>query len=192
MERTGTMQDIRAYIESLVNTKYKWWLEGPTGSEEPFYAENGPPPSLKQIKAKGLNSVGFINLLRRYQGLEVPGVKEERWNAGGIYVWFRYLDQRNVLQPFELSKLYPPGTLLIRDYVSVFDQGHVAISMGLNRIAHCYPDNPNPIANILVEPGVLIEPLNLSTNWGFHGYYTHTVAPEDWIFKCDRTMSQIA
>lgn len=185
------MQDLRTYIESLVNTKYQWWTEGPTSSDAPFYAENGPPPPLHEIKTKGLNCAGFVNLLRRYQGLEVPGVKEEFWNAGGTYIWFRYLDKRNLLKPFEISKLYPPGTLLIRDYVSVFDQGHLAISMGMNRIAHCYPDDPNPVAEILVEPGVLIEPLNLSINWGFHGYYSHTVAPEDWIFKCDRTQSQI-
>jgi hypothetical protein len=186
------MQELRPYIESLQATKYVWWLEGPTGSTEPFYAANGPPPPLEQIRAKGLNCAGFINLLRRYQGLEVPGVKENRWNAGGTYIWFRYLEQRNVLKPFELSKFYPEGTLLIRDYVSVFDQGHLAIAMGLNRIAHCYPDDPNPVADTLVEPGVRIEPLNLSTHWGFHGYYTHVVAPEDWILKCDKTQSQIA
>jgi hypothetical protein len=186
------MQEVRAYIESLVHIKYLWWLEGPTGPNAPFYAENGPPPPLDQIRANGLNSAGFINLVRRYQGLEIPGVKENRWNAGGTYLWFRYLEQRNLLKPFELSKCYPPGTLLIRDYVSVFDQGHVVISMGMNRIAHCYPDDPTPVAKTLVEPGVRIEPLNLSMNWGFNGYYTHTVAPEDWILKCDRTQSQIA
>lgn len=185
-------KELRSYIESLVNTKYQWWMEGPTGNGAPFYAENGPPPRLDQIRANGLNCAGFINLLRRYQGLEVPGVKKELWNAGGTYVWFRYLDKRNLLKPFEISKAYPPGTLLIRDYVSVFDQGHLAITMGNNRIAHCYPDDPNPVAETLVEPGVLIEPLNLSTNWGFHGYYTHTVDPEDWILTCDRTQSQIA
>lgn len=186
------MQDLKDYIESLVNTKYQWWMEGPTGADAPFYAENGAPPTLTQIQTKGLNCAGFINLLRRHQGLEVPGVKEEFWNAGGTYVWFRYLEKKNLLKPFEVCKAYPPGTLLIRDYVSVFDQGHLAITMGNNRIAHCYPDDPTPVANVLVEPGVLIEPLNLSIHWGFNGYYSHTVAPEDWILKCDRTQSQIA
>ena len=184
------MQDLKLYIESLLSTKYEWWTDGPTGPAAPFYAENGAPPPLKTIKANGLNCAGFINLLRRYQGLEVPGVKEELWNAGGTYVWFRYFEERGLLKPFQTSGYYPEGTLLLRDYTSVFDQGHLAITMGNNRIAHCYPDDPNPVSDILVEPGVLIEPMNLSMTWGFHGYYTHTVAPEDWILMCDRTQSQ--
>ena len=184
------MQDLKLYIDSLMNIRYQWWLEGPTGTEAPFYAENGPPPPLYQIKSNGLNCAGFINLLCRYQGLEVPGVKEGLWNAGGTSLWFHTLQKEGRLKRFEPTQHYPEGTLLLRGYTSVFDQGHLAITMGMNRIAHCYPDDPNPVPNTLVKPGVLIEPLNLSMAWGFDGYYTHTVAPEDWIFRCDRTQSQ--
>jgi hypothetical protein len=192
IEKELNMENLKLYIHSLVNTKYQWWTDGPTGPTAPFYAENGSPPPLNTIKANGLNCAGFMNLLRRYQGLEVPGVKEELWNAGGTYIWFRYFQERGLLKPFEPSSGYPEGTLLLRDYTSVFDQGHLAITMGMNRIAHCYPDDPNPVPNILVEPGVLIEPMNLSMSWGFNGYYTHIVAAEDWILKCDKTQSQIA
>lgn len=173
--------DIESYIQSLQGTKYEWWTEGPTGSNAPFYASNDPVPSLQTIQSSGLNCAGFINLIRRYQHLDVAGVEEELWNAGGTYVWFRYFQQRNVLEPFEPNANYPAGTLLLRDYTSVFDQGHLAVCMGLNRIAHCYPDDPLPVPRQLVEPGVRIEPLNLSMNWDTKGYYTHVVKPEWWL-----------
>ena len=185
-------EELQSYIECLVGTKYDWWIDGPTDSGAPFYAANDPPPSLEMIKSSGLNCAGFINLVRRYQYLDVAGVEEGLWNAGGTYIWFRYFQDREVLEPFEPTRGYPPGTLLLRDYTSVFDQGHLAVTMGLNRIAHCYPDDPNPVPGKKVEPGVLIEPLNLSMNWDSRGYYTHIVKPEWWLrpSSFDKTLLQ--
>ncbi len=174
-------QELKEYINNLVGIKYQWWIEGPTTEGPPFYAINDEPPSLDQIKSNGLNCAGFLNLIRRYQYLEVAGVSENHTYAGGTAVWFQYFQEREVLEPFVPNQTYPEGTLFLRNYSSVFDQGHVAVAMGMNRIAHCYPDNPNPVANTFVEPGVMIEPINLSMNWDTKGYYTHIVKPEWWL-----------
>ncbi len=181
---------LKEFIHKLVGVKYQWWMEGPTGQGAPFYAENGSPPPLEDIRSKGLNCAGFLNLIRRHQGLEVAGAKEALYYAGGTAVWFHYFQEKGLLKSFVPTALYPEGTLFLRDYTSVFDQGHIAIGMGMNRIAHCYPDDPNPVANVLVQPGVLIEPLNLSMNWDSKGFYTHIVQPEDWLSLSCKTPLQ--
>ncbi len=185
------MEDsLKDFIQSLVGVQYHWWMEGPTGWDAPFYAENGPPPPLEEIRQKALNCAGFLNLIRRHQGLEVAGVNENLYYAGGTAVWFHSFKQKGVLKPFVPNEPYPEGTLFLRDYTSVFDQGHIAIGMGMNRIAHCYPDDPTPVADTYVQPGVTIEPLNLSMRWDSKGFYTHIVNPEDWLSSSDKTPSQ--
>lgn len=175
------LNELLHYIDSLRGTLYKWWLEGSTGEDGPFYAADKPLPTPANIRAQGCNCAGFINLLRRFKEHTVPGVKEGLWNAGGTYVWFRALQQMGVLEPFDTSSNYPPGTLLLRDYTSVFDQGHLAVVFLNNQIAHCYPDDPIPRENVFVEPGILIEPLGLSMQWDSKGYYTHICRPQYWI-----------
>ena len=190
------LNELLHYIDSLRGTLYKWWLEGETGEGGPFYAADEPLPTPANIRAQGLNCAGFINLLRRFRKYPIPGVKEGLWNAGGTYVWFRSLQAEGLLEPFNPSFPYPPGTLLLRDYTSVFDQGHLAVVLHNNQIAHCYPDDPIPRANVFVEPGLRIEPLALSMNWDSKGFYTHICRPENWITRkleaqpC-KTMSQI-
>jgi hypothetical protein len=166
------MYNIERYIEKLVGTKYRWWREGDdvTGAG-PFYAKNDKPVDVAIVKEGGCNCAGFLNLICRFTGVKIPGVEEKIPMAGGTYVWFSYLNDRGLLEPFDADKIYPPGTIVLRDYVDPEDQGHIALIVSRGQLAHSDTEN-----GIHVDESVLI-----SHKWIESGYYTHVCLPEAFL-----------
>jgi hypothetical protein len=164
--------DLEAYIQELVGTKYVWWREGDdvTGAA-PFYAENAAAITVEHDRAEGCNCAGFLNLICRLMRVKIPGISEKIPMAGGTYVWFSYLRERGLLELFDASRTYPPGTIVLRDYVDPEDQGHITFMMSGGRLAHSGSEN-----GIQVD-----ESVQISHNWIEGGYYTHICLPDAFI-----------
>jgi len=153
-------------VKELINkTPYVWWKDGESTLEKeaPFYCKT--IPSVSTIQTSGCNCAGLINLLHLGKGQTVPGVKSEMYYAGGTYVWYEYLDSLGLLEPIDLTKEYPVGSLLLRDYKTVEDQGHVAVlwtngPCEKQKLLHCYPD-----------AGIQVNDFNESHSWIDGGYY---------------------
>jgi hypothetical protein len=176
------MDTLLPYIESLLGIQYKWWTGGTTCTKGgPFYVDVEQPPQRSQLEREGCNCAGFLNLLCQKLQIPIAGASEKLWNAGGTYIWFRAFQANQVLYELNPTMDYPPGTLFLRDYEDEENQGHIAIAVGNNQIAHCYPEDPTPVAHVLVGPGIQIEPFACSHAWKSEGYYTHVVLPEDWL-----------
>jgi hypothetical protein len=179
------------YASELHGTPYGFQMPGQIliGDEGPLWSWKGPPPSIDTIRASSCSSSGLINLIRRFQGLSVPGVIEGDEGAGGTWIWFRYLRRRGRLQEFDAFNKYPLGTLLIRDYTNEADPGHMAMITSIGRnsvldemIIHSYPGEPRPTdGSNRVGPGVTLSSVHVSHLWFSNGYYTHTVKPEYWL-----------
>ncbi len=150
-------------------------------NEPPFWIGTGPLNDIEYIKKKGIVCVGFSNLIRRLNNLEIPGMitgkKLDYW-PGGTRAWFEYLDQENRLEKINFSKEYPKGTLLLQNYNSI-NEGHIAITINSN-------------VNGLLESNIIH---NVSSD-NFYGTYNHKVKeysnyhklthiclPENWILK---------
>ncbi len=93
-----------------------------------------------------MNCAGFLNLICRKFGLEIPGAKEKHFYAGGTRSWWLSFERTGQLKPFNPTQSYSPGTLLLRDFRSEEDQGHIAIVFDGTKIIHSWP-----------EKGVVIE-----------------------------------
>lgn len=167
--REGKQQTMPSYlqilIEPLLGIPYRWWDPSVScaGDHGPFWAFNGPLPSRKQIEEGKLNCAGFVNLICRTLGVPIPGADSNHWYAGGTGAWYDSLKEQGVLQPFLSSNVYPEGTLFIRQYKSEEDQGHLAISMGPNRIVHSWPEGGTCYATIQKD------------------YYEWVCAPQVWM-----------
>lgn len=157
--------DLAWYVAGLIGTRYVWWTADMPDCGPMAYASNDKSvPNEIEVKITGMNCVGLINLMRRFKGLDVPGVKEQEKYAGGTYVWFNYLLERDLLKSYIEEETYPLGTLLLRPYTNEQDQGHVAVVCANNKVLHCYP-----------QAGLCIE------NFAWKDYYTHVCAPADWL-----------
>lgn len=124
---------------------YKWHNEEDDEREvalscdDKFWSGNGEPPSAAEIKASGKSIVcaGLTNLMRRKVGFSIPGLNgnipgQEDWDdwkkyPGGTGAWYHYLNQHGRLKVFDSTQKYPPGTLLLQQFESLQQQGHVAV-----------------------------------------------------------------
>jgi hypothetical protein len=116
-----------------------WWTEVPAENvEDMLYADR--MPSLEILRERGVNCAGFFNVLLQSMGLEVPteGV-DEYYIRGGTAHWGRWFRMKNVLEPFDDEKSYPPGTIMFTDYVSPTQQGHISVVYSLS------PETPEKI-----------------------------------------------
>jgi len=162
------------YILKLVDkTPYVWWKGGQSTFQEtaPFYCKT--LPSVVTVQTNGTNCAGLINLIQLTRGLEVPGVSTNEYYAGGTYVWFEHLKEK--LKPIDVTKSYVAGSLLLRQYRSEEDQGHLAVlytsgPLLEQRLLHCYPDKGVTIDDTVKE----------SHDWIKEGYYEYIV--ENWFF----------
>ena len=159
------MNSLQSTIVSLLGIPYRFWdpkvsCAGDTG---PFYAFNGPLPPLEQIQKEQMNCAGFLNLLCRSLGVPIPGAEEKFYYAGGTVAWIDHFRRRSCLRPFQPWIVYPEGTLLLREYRSIDDQGHIALYMGPNSIVHSWPEGGTCFATI--QPH----------------YYEFVCLPEDWM-----------
>ena len=163
---------VEKYIQTLIGTKYVWWREGDdVTSNPPFYAENSKAVPSEIVKQGGCNCAGFVNLICCLLGIKIPGIQENIPMAGGTYVWFSYLSEHNLLEPFDSYKTYPFGTIVLRNYVDPEDQGHITLVISDGKLAHSDSEN-----GIHVDESVLI-----SHNWIPEGYYTHICLPSAFI-----------
>lgn len=172
---TMSIDDLRDYVDGLIGTPYTWWRGGTTLADgAPFWASSAPAPAAGDVRAAGCNCAGFINLLCRLRGAPIAGLTEGWYFAGGTGAWAEALEPH--LQPFDAGASYPAGTLLLRKYRDVEDQGHVAVlwssgSVLKQRLAHSY-----------IADGVAInETVEMSHNWAAGGYYEYVCAPEHWL-----------
>jgi hypothetical protein len=170
------------FIYSLIGTKYSWWMNNDDMrvNEEPSYSINTNVPTKSYIKKHSINCVGVINLMRRINNLDIPGSNNPNYKyPGGTYIWYQYLKNKKKLEKFNINKIYPRGTLLLKKYINYYNQGHVAIiyrSSKINtKIIHSYSYESLPNKN-LNNPGIIIEPLN-----DYLHFFTHICLPQDWL-----------
>ena len=186
------------YAKSLIGIPYRWYKKGEVISgDDKFWSTNLPPITAKQIKKedKCIVCTGLINLIRRYAGLSVPGLDGKLGKIslkfpGTTWTWFRYLKKNKRLEEIDFNKKYPIGTLLISNYKSIEEQGHVAViisNIGENvkeqEILHsysnyCYKDCLN-ITNVGITG---IQKINDEKILDWF-QVTHICLPENWILK---------
>ena len=104
------------YTQRLSGIPYSPWSDGSIGSGPPFWVDSELPP-VERVREDGMNCIGLINLVSLSLG------NHARDN------WFEYLSEKGVLEKYRANRVYPRGTLLIRPYASIEDQGHVAITV---------------------------------------------------------------
>lgn len=180
------IEDLIDYLDTFVKLKvpYRWWkIEMPFYEDDMFYTNNGKPPTAKEliIQNKSVVCSGLINLSRRFMGLTIPeidGIKGSTWT------WFRYLNNK---EPINLSKSYPIGTLLLRDYFNSKDQGHLGIivSKGINidcqKLVHSIPFHP--IDSKLTDVGYVTYSLFSDFNYdNGKTFFTHICLPQYWLY----------
>ncbi len=132
----NSITDVIGYARNLLRIPYRWHREGdPISGDDKFWASNEPAPTPLQIRGmnKSIVCTGLVNLMRRYQGLTIPGLDGKLGEVGREFpgttgIWFMYLMNENRLQPFNPLMKYPRGTMLLRNFADVVeDQGHVAV-----------------------------------------------------------------
>ena len=154
-----------AYGEALVGTPYGWWYGGPLPGADPMFTDSGPAPDPWDVGS--VNCSGLMNLLLRSVGADP---------IGGTAAY--YANYYSVSEWFDPNTYYPPGTLLIRDYYDVYDQGHVAVVDGSGAVLQSYPNCYG-----CSYPGVDNSLSVWSTNaWGgYYNYFDLAVRPENWL-----------
>lgn len=153
-------------IKLVGKTPYVWWhADEPTAeSDAPFYCLRIPP--IEYIQDKGCNCAGVINLLQLSRGLPIPGMKTKHYYAGGTFAWHNYLKTAGALERVDIHKEYPAGSLLLRQYRSGDDQGHLAVlytsgKLLEQKLLHCYS-----------KVGITIDDtVAFSHAWDVNGYY---------------------
>jgi cell wall-associated NlpC family hydrolase len=164
------------YINDLIGTPYSWWKEGDAlTSAAPFWVDTTLPPPASLVHAAGCNCAGFLNLICRILEIPIPGSNdttlEDIKTLGGTYGWFESLQIQGKLVPIQTFPTLleiPSGSVLIRNFETEMEQGHVAIVIEPGQIAHSWS-----------ERGICIEPISLSHAWNENGFYTHVWPPSN-------------
>lgn len=168
------------FAKTLLGIKYTWWNED--SGDDMFYT-NGIP-ELSTIKSIGINCAGLVNLIRQKSGLTIPELNQDDEGVvrGGTYHWYNYFLENKLLNKFDYSKYYPIGTILLRTYRDLKDQGHLAIIYSED------PEDPeNPPNSIIHAYSCEIgNQVGISNLYDSHfcipeGYYEYVVYPEDWL-----------
>jgi hypothetical protein len=210
---SSKINNVLEYAKTLLGIPYRWHLEEDDFSEEDkFWANNSPAPSAKQIikNNRSIVCTGLINLMRRYNGLSIPGLNGNingkykefyKKYPGGTGAWFLYLYQKKRLEKIDLKKNYPNGTLLLARFKSIEeDQGHVAVicdfdcthtkstkTLNEQLIIHAAPCIKYKDRDKLDDHGsVFIEPfhvLNDKEKKKKKTYYTYVCLPENWLIE---------
>lgn len=196
------------YAKTLTGIPYRWHTEeeNQISGTDKFWAENSAAPSANEIieNDKSIVCTGLINLMRRYNGLTIPGLngnitgkhkKTYEKYPGGTGAWFLYLYQKKRLEKINLKQHYPNGTLLIARFKNnEKDQGHVAVvcdnedsekNLIDQLIIHSVPSiSYEERKNKKNHGEVVIEPFHISNNKykvkNKKTYYTYICLPENW------------
>ncbi len=195
------INDVIKYAKTLINVPYRWHREGnKIKGTDKFWAKNGPAVSREYIDKtdKCIVCTGLINLMRRYVGLTIPGLDgslddiEGSKYPGTTGIWFAYLKRGKRLEKLNVSKKYPKGTLLLRDFEDIENQGHVAviidekgISILDQKIIHAYAKLPYKGSENIKNVGKTGTMKFTSSHYysSPEGYYTHICLPENWLLK---------
>lgn len=198
------------FANSMLGIPYRWCTDKDVNliasCEDKFWAAEIHGVDARYIKEHDLSIVctGLINLIRRHMGLSIPGrglkPQSKTKFPGTTKKWFSYLEKQGRLIPFDPSKSYPVGTLLLAPFKSTKqDQGHVAIVIKENGptvldalILHAAPEVIYSQSSHLKDHGkTLIESIKVAHHGWFPekndgkggGYFTHICLPEEWILK---------
>lgn len=175
------MEDIILYSSKLIGIKYTLW-EGDHQStydnSHPFYIDY--IPDLDYIKKYGINCAGLVNILRLKTCGNVPG--EGKWR-GGTLSWYNHLKSINALVNFNINEDYPVGTLLLRNYRDIYEQGHLAVIYKKHKnvpgsnysIIHAF--NGKTQSKVVVS---LIKDSHFIISEGF---YEYAILPNNWLYK---------
>ncbi len=136
------------YIHSLLGIPYRWWNPEVSCCDVvgPFWASEGGEVPIEQIRLGHLNCAGLLNVLCRKLQIEIPGAKERHWFAGGTGLWWDFFEESGWHESYDETKSYPKGSILLRKFRTIEDQGHIAIVWENGKVLHCWP-----------EKGVIIE-----------------------------------
>lgn len=195
----NSIKKVLEYAISLINIPYRWHKSGDKiPGDDKFWASNGGMISREYIKKenKCIVCTGLINLMRRFQGLSIPGLDGELGEIGLLFpgttgIWFLYLKPH--LEILDIQKKYPNGTLLLRNYDNdETDQGHVAVLITDSNnciieenIIHAFAEKDYTLSSNNENVGrTAITSFRDSHYWdGTDGYYTHICLPQYWLCK---------
>ena len=164
-----------------------WKLYKLNTNTSPLWCCDEELPSIDIIKREGMNCAGLINLMRRKAGLSVLVLKPDRKNVlGGTDDWFKYLNSKDRLQPFDIKASYPRGTMLLRDY-NFIDEGHLAViykrseqGVLVSSVIHSDGYSRNKVVIDTCVGKSHFAQRNGTTNTG---HYTHICLPENWLLR---------
>jgi hypothetical protein len=175
------VKKILSYAKRLLGIKYTGWNMD-IKDKNFFYVEE--IPSFESVQEKGITCTGFINILRQVYGSKIPESNSVR---GGTVFWYKYFRKNHLLEKFDYTKDYPLGTLFLRKYRNIEDQGHVAIffkkyrkdptKLLYGKIIHAFADEST-------GGYVGITTLGYSHFYGPNGkegYYEFAIAPQNWL-----------
>jgi len=167
----------------LIGVPYDYWLGGDNQKDAPMFAYNGEVPNIKDVTS--VNCAGLCNLILRSIGKELPFSKKTK-TIGGTVAYFEYYQNKSY--EFSIKHRYPLGTLLMRNYRSMNDQGHLAITLNEKGTKSLIlQSNVDGEFFKSTKPGVnaiyTLEESNMTlTDENGNGcYYDRIVLPEDWI-----------
>lgn len=144
---------------------YEWWDPGHCmiTNDGPFWSYHDPVPSMDRIHS--CNCAGLINLMRRWNNLEIPGVQAHDYYSGGTRLWCLYVE--SVREVFDPNRSYDTGTLFLRDFRDINDQGHLAVQYDENMIIHSRAGKGICMESIALVYGVFS--------------FEYTVAYDEWM-----------
>ena len=167
----------------LIGTPYDYWRGGENQKDAPMFAQNGEVPD--QLEITSINCAGLCNLMLRSIGKALP-YSNKTQTMGGTEAYFEYYENKSY--EFSIENNYPMGTLLMRNYRDINDQGHVAVlietkgkdSLVLqSHVEGEYLRSTSPGVNAMYS---LEESHNSFTDENGKGcYYERIVLPEDWL-----------
>ena len=179
---TNTIKALE-YGVKLIGTPYDYWKGGENQIDAPMFAEDGPVPNNLDIVSA--NCAGLCNLMLRSVGKKLPYSKKTQ-TMGGTESYFEFYKDKSY--EFSINNTYPMGTLLMRDYRDLNDQGHVAVLLeekgkdSLVLQSHVegeYFESTNPGVNAMYT---LEETNRFFKNADGTGcYFERVVLPEVWL-----------
>jgi len=199
-----------SYLRTLIGAPYKAWdgAKWRADNTAPFWMPDymtAPQsasivPDMSVIYASGgINCAGLINLGLQRVGIEPPGIHTEY--PGGTGAWGAYV----TWMPYNPERVYPRGSILLREYRNQKDQGHLAMiitddnSIGMNNhlihasgVLGCVLESPihivhkvdnwmslTDVSGSKSEKTERSEKLAISTITG--GYFDYVCTPNLWL-----------
>lgn len=156
------INDIINYGLSLRGIEYGDWGGNEPEIGEPMWATDEPSPPKDEIRK--CNCAGLVNLMLRHAGIKIPYLNST--GRGGTMAYYYYY--QSVSKPFDINQLYPEGTLFIRNFRNIHDQGHVAILLSNRNVLQSIPSEG-------INSNYTLEKSYDDNN------YECAVLPQDWL-----------